>query len=167
VQVLRAGSSSYFSYYYTSPLFIDEVRCSLRVLSAPNHVATSALGADVLPPCYVTRVQLDPTGNVINTFSVPTAASGSNQACTLAVSPDDGFMSLSGDGKEIVWGCYASPLSYYAPFYYSSGAGYYRVAARMRIDGSIDTSSYSLDAFTVSYRCVCMGNNALPMQSCH
>ncbi|MFO1054912.1 MAG: hypothetical protein U1F36_22050 [Planctomycetota bacterium] len=107
----------------------------------------AALGSAASPTFYE---QMSTAGVPVSTLALPTAVSGANRRCTNSGSAtSEGFLTQSFDGRFLVSAGYDADPSTPAVAGTAS-ATVARVAARVALDGSIDTSTAVTDGYNTS-----------------
>jgi hypothetical protein len=95
----------------------------------------------------------------VQTVSVPTSASGSNNRLTQSgTATSEGNLSLSGDGRYLLFGGYDAATG---TANVSSAGTWNRVVARVDVSGAVNTSTSLTGAYTNnSFRSVCSSNGS-------
>ncbi len=105
-----------------------------------------------------TAVFLDeytPSGTLVQSIALPTAASGANrQFAQSGTATSEGFLSLSADGRYLVVGGYDVALLATTP----PAATVARVVARIDMAGNVDTTTAFTDSGSGNLRGVCTGD---------
>jgi hypothetical protein len=118
----------------------------------PGNLVVVRVGAGAAPLSNASQaVFLDeytPTGTLVQTLPMPTAASGANRPLTNSgTATSEGFLQLSADGRYLVSAGYGTPPGT-ASVASSATAVVNRVVARTALDGTIDTSTAITDALS-------------------